>query len=207
MCRRLVAALAVMLSALTLIFAGATGASAADGISVSRDGRTWASTLPSPLFDDSVRWVPGDTRVAQFFVRNDSGMPSEMQVDFVSTRIDELVRIGDLEVSARVDGGPWGSVDAAQTQELADATVAAGGVRAVEVRVTLPSDSPNLTQILDLAFEVRVTLSQQAGGLIPTGGDVRLGLLVVAATVTATGALLLGLARRRDRRTREAFHD
>ena len=207
MCRRLVAALAVMLSALTLIFAGATGASAADGISVSRDGRTWASTLPSPLFDDSVRWVPGDTRVAQFFVRNDSGMPSEMQVDFVSTRIDELVRIGDLEVSARVDGGPWGSVDAAQTEELADATVAAGGVRPVEVRVTLPSDSPNLTQILDLAFEVRVTLSQQAGGLIPTGGDVRLGLLVVAATVTATGALLLGLARRRDRRTREAFHD
>lgn len=206
MCRRLVAALAVMLSALTLIFAGATGASAADGISVSRDGRTWASTLPSPLFDDSVRWVPGDTRVAQFFVRNDSGMPSEMQVDFVSTRIDELVRIGDLEVSARVDGGPWGSVDAAQTEELADATVAAGGVRPVEVRVTLPSDSPNLTQILDLAFEVRVTLSQQAGGLIPTGGDIRLALLVVAATVAATGAILLGLARRRDRRTREAPH-
>lgn len=206
MCRRLVAALAVMLSALTLVFAGATGASAADGISVSRDGRTWASTLPSPLFDDSVRWVPGDTRVAQFFVRNDSGMPSEMQVDFVSTRIDELVRIGDLEVSARVDGGPWGSVDAAQTEELADATVAAGGVRVVEVRVTLPSDSPNLTQILDLAFEVRVTLSQRAGGLIPTGGDIRLGLLVVAATVAATGALLLGLARRRDRRTREAPH-
>ncbi|MEJ1090369.1 hypothetical protein [Microbacterium istanbulense] len=206
MCRRLVAALAVMLSALTLVFAGATGASAADGISVSRDGRTWASTLPSPLFDDSVRWVPGDTRVAQFFVRNDSGMPSEMQVDFVSTRIDELVRIGDLEVSARVDGGPWGSVDAAQTEELADATVAAGGVRPVEVRVTLPSDSPNLTQILDLAFEVRVTLSQQAGGLIPTGGDIRLALLVVAATVAATGAILLGLARRRDRRTREAPH-
>ena len=206
MCRRLVAALAVMLSALTLVFAGATGASAADGISVSRDGRTWAPALPSPLFDDAVRWVPGDTRVARFFVRNDSGMPSEMQVDFVSTRIDELVRIGDLEVSARVDGGPWGSVDAAQTEELADATVAAGGVRPVEVRVTLPSDSPNLTQILDLAFEVRVTLSQQAGGLIPTGGDIRLALLVVAATVAATGAILLGLARRRDRRTREAPH-
>ncbi len=206
MCRRLVAALAVVLSALTLIFASTAGASAADGISVSRDGRTWAPALPSPLFDDAVRWVPGDTRVARFFVRNDSGMPSEMQVDFVSTRIDELVRVGDLEVSARVDGGPWGSVDAAQTQELADATVAAGGVRTVEVRVTLPSDSPNLTQILDLAFEVRVTLSQQAGGLIPTGGDIRLGLLVVAATVAATGAFLLGLARRRDRRIREAPH-
>lgn len=198
---RVLTVLAAMVTAIAVSIAPTPRASAAasENVSLSRDGSTWSTSLPTPLFDEGVLWVPGDTRVARFYVRNDAASNARMTVDFLSTRVDDLVRIGDLEVSARVDSGPWGSTDAAGLQNLSDTAISAGGVREVEIRVTLPESSPNLTQLLDLDFKIQVTLTEDAtGGLTPTGGSPDDSVLLIAGGVAIAGGVLLAMLRRRD---------
>jgi len=67
MTRRL--ALRVVLCGACLV-APAAPARAADELGSSTDGRTWVSSLATPLFAPSFRWVPSDVETASFYVRN-----------------------------------------------------------------------------------------------------------------------------------------
>lgn len=208
--RAMTFASAVLVAAL-LVFTDAAAASADDGISLSRDGRTWSQSLPAPLFDDQVRWVPGDSRVAQVLVRNDSGASARMRIDLISGAVDDLLRIGDLEVATRIDGGRWTSTSVSGIAELSTAGIAAGGIRTVEVRVVLPWSSPNLTQNLQLDFDLRVTLTGEDPDspsiLSATGGGIDLGLLLTAGATLGGGTALLRTRRRTLRPFEEAPHD
>lgn len=189
-----------MLAGAVLLFADPSGAVAADGISMSRDGETWAAALPAPLFSDQVRWVPGDTRAEQVLVRNDSGVSARMHIDLVSGADDELLRIGDLEISTRIDGGDWTRASGSGVQELSNSEIPAGGVRTVEVRVALPWTSPNLTQAMRFAFDLRVTLVESdahGDGILSTTGGQPDAALIGGAGVAITGGALLATRRRR----------
>jgi hypothetical protein len=195
------AAITAMLAAVILLFANPAGAAAVDGISLSIDGRSWNATLPSPLFDEQVRWVPGDMRVARVLVRNDSASSARLQIDLVSGTVDELLRIGDLEVATRIDGGDWTSTSLAGVQELSSADIAGGGIRTVEVRVALPWSSTDITQNLRVDFDLRVTLAgttpDDPRALSATGGTLDSALLSAAGIGIVSGCLLLTARSRR----------
>lgn len=194
-----------------LLFLTPQSASAVEGISLSNDGATWGETLATPLFDDQILWVPGDTRDAEFFVRNDTAQDAELKIDFLSAEIDELIDLGDLIISTRVDNGEWTSTSTAGLQNLSTSDIAAGGTRAIEVRAALPFSSPNNTQARALDFDLLVTLSHtepptvvpeeptspDASGLPMTGGMVNTALLSIAVVALSVGAFLTVAARRR----------
>ena len=41
-------------------------------VSYSSDAESWSHTLSDPLFDNEIRWVPGDERSTEFYVSNDT---------------------------------------------------------------------------------------------------------------------------------------
>lgn len=197
-----------------LLFLTPQRAAAVEGISLSNDGATWGEALAEPLFDDQILWVPGDTRDAEFFVRNDTAQDAELQIDFLSAEIDELIDLGDLVISTRVDNGEWTSTSTAGLQGLSTSEIAAGGTRAIQVRAALPFSSPNSTQAQALDFDLLVTLSHtapptvdpvapvtppppDASGLPMTGGALNTALLSIAAVALSVGAFLTAAARRR----------
>lgn len=204
-----------------LLFLTPQSASAVEGISLSNDGATWEETLATPLFDDQILWVPGDTRDAEFFVRNDTAQDAELQIDFLSAEIDELIDIGDLIISTRVDNGEWTSTSTAGLQNLSASDIAAGGTRAIQVRAALPFSSPNSTQARALDFDLLVTLSHtepppvipeeptspDASGLPMTGGMLNTALLSIAVVALSVGAFLTAAARRRRTAAESAVSD
>jgi LPXTG-motif cell wall-anchored protein len=207
---RLLRAIAAVVAMVTVALGAPAPAIAAEGISFSRDGVTWTPSLPSPLFDDAVRWVPGDSRTAVFYLRNDSGADARLQVDVRTRDLDDLMRVGDLEIASRVDDGPWGAVSAPGTHRTADGSAAAGSVHVIEMRVTLPAESDARSQTLRVGFDVLVTLSHEdigvetspsGAGLPTTGGTVDAALLLTGASAVMIGGALLA-GRRRRRRSR-----
>lgn len=190
-----------------LFFSGAASASSrGGGVSLSTDGTTWNSSLPGPLFNEEVRWVPGDTRTERFYVRNDSGVDASMQIRILNARIDELIRVGDLEVATRIDGGAWQSTQQAGERVLSEDTIAAAATRTVNVRVSLPAASTNVSQVRQLDLRLKVILSADSdASLSPTGTNPLSGVLTAGMMVTV-GAVLLALAARRRDAEREGSH-
>lgn len=158
--------------ALALLLLSATAAPAAESrLGLSRDGVTWVSSIEQPLFDPEFRWVPGDREVASFFVRNQSGEPAQMAVDVLGSRVDSLLRTGDVAVAARADGGPWRDVSGTGRQRLlAFEPTSAGETRRVDVRVSFDPASSNQSQVLRWALDLRVLLRQSSDGTAGSGG-------------------------------------
>lgn len=63
-----------------VLLVGAGPARPVQAVTYSFDGATWTATLPSPLFDTSTRWVPGDSRSAKFQVLNDTGNDGRVHI-------------------------------------------------------------------------------------------------------------------------------
>lgn len=189
-------------------------------LDLSRDGRTWTSTIDAPLFDQSMRWVPGDSESARFYVRGRGGTPGDLTVDVVSTTSDRLLQSGDLRITARGGGGDWTPVDAAGTQRLLTTpNIPDGAVVPVTVTATFDADATNTTELRATRLRFRVSLAESipepegprrsgeaddTGVLPDTGGPV-LWLAVAGTLLAGTGASLVS---RRDvrpsRRTKEA---
>lgn len=55
-----------------VLFVGAEPSRPAESVSYSLDGETWSATLPGPLFDRDILWVPGDRRNSAFHIFNDT---------------------------------------------------------------------------------------------------------------------------------------
>lgn len=208
--RRLHAALSATTIAVALVLAAAAPARAAGEIGLSADGVTWGATLPQPLFDAAIRWVPGDVRTERFYVRNQTADGVRMDVDVVASHVEELVTTGDLSIDVRIAGGEWAPTTVTGTQRLSSESVPAGGSYPVDVRVRFLAESTNVSQTLPLDLRLRVTLTEtipggggsNGGGSTPglpvTGGSLDLGAAVVGAVAVGLG-IVLAARRRRDR--------
>ncbi|GEM_PF-6585427 len=197
----------------------APGATAV-GVAVSRDGVHWSARLPTPLFDAATAWVPGDSRSAAFYIRNQAADPARLSVAVRVSDPDGLVGNKDIRIGAGIPG--------ASPHELTGGTtrwdgpvLAVGQARQLSITADFDPASPNRSQRRHLSFDVVVTLSSDlgmegspgsggpGGPLAFTGADLRWSTLAVAALL-GVGVALLGSgragARRRPQRSRRAAH-
>lgn len=142
-------------------------ARAEDELDLSRDGRTWTSTIDAPLFDEAMRWVPGDSETAQFYVRGRGGTAGDLTVDVISTPSDQLLESGDLRITARGGGGAWTPVVEGGTQRLLSTpSIADGAVVPVTVTATFDAAATNMTELRATRLKFRVSLTES----IPDSG-------------------------------------
>lgn len=106
---------------------------AADGdVSVSLDGTTFATSVRTPLFDPSLRVVPGDVVTEDLWVRNTSTTDARVRLDVLDARADDPLFAAALTLGARTTDAtgrelPTRVVDAgACTVVLRDVVLAAG---------------------------------------------------------------------------------
>jgi hypothetical protein len=166
-----------LLVAAALLTLSVAPAHAAGELELSRDGVTWATDLVEPLFDSSVRWVPGDVRAESFFVRNDSAQSGRLSIDIMGSPVHTLLDTGDLDIDARGAGGAWVSVSTPGTHRLlSQGQVPAGDARRVDVTVHFDAASTNESQLksVELAFRVGLvqdTLDESDGSKDAGEGD------------------------------------
>jgi LPXTG-motif cell wall-anchored protein len=205
-----------------LVVAAPTGAVAADEIGLSKDGSHWSSTLPAPLFDPGFRWVPGDDETSSFFVRNQGPSGAVLTIAARSADTDQLLSNADMDLFARVDGGPWIELaNGVATSALTERSVARGGTARIDVRVRFDPSSVNTSQTKSLPLTFAVTLTQASGsgrtpgensendgddndegrdGDLPrTGSTVTPAMLWVAAMLIGGGLALVRRSRREER--------
>lgn len=180
-------------------------------IEVSADGVHWQANLSDPLFDPAIMWVPGDSRVAEFLVRNLGG--SDAWLSVAAERYATLHQLAEtnLALSVRVDGGEWaalGSEAQAARLSLTHSGVAATPA-SVELRAEMPGGTGNAAQLGTARFEVTVNLQEaiepgphpgvggEAANLAGTGAGPFTGWWIAAAALGVGTALLLGAARER----------
>jgi len=189
-------------------------ATAAGRIAVSHDGRTWAPSLTSPVFDQTGRWVPGDVEQASFWVRNDATDPGDLTITATADP-NELIRPGDIELSARTRAGTWAALPLDTPLALAD-LLRPGQPLRVFVRAHFLFSSGNHSQDELSRLNFLLTLTQSPttaptsptsptspsspggpggpvgqGGLPNTGSDFPAWLLPLGAIASGTGAALL----------------
>lgn len=184
---------------------------ASTGILLSNDGTKWAQTLPEPLFDSAIRWVPGDERTSRFYVRNDTDITAVMSVDILVGQVEDLLDTGDVRIDVRIAGGPWTTTAKSGTYHLSTGTAGAGATYPIDVRVRFLADSANISQIHVLDLRVLVTLTDANTTPVvdpDTPGNRPLSATGAAAGISALALLslvpfLLLLAARRRRADEE----
>jgi hypothetical protein len=183
----------VLLAGLTL----APPAYAGDQLQVSADGVHWSDHLDAPLFNPAVRWVPGDVRVADFWVRSRAGDRGRLTLAVSTTDPDGLLARGDIGLVARADTGQWQALDVDGRTELTG--VPAGGDARVQVRARFASTATNGSRHDRLPITFRATLTEASAedgtpggsGVLPdTGSAVPGWLLPLAGLATAVGLVL-----------------
>lgn len=179
--------------------ASATSPAHAGGkLGLSSDGIHWGSGLTEPLFDPQMRWVPGDSETATFYLRHQADGAAELSIDVISSGSRVLMGAGDLQISAS-GGGEWTTVSEPGIHRLlASPNMRAGSMTPVQVNVALSSESKNITQFQGLRLSFRITLSEafpeastadQQGKTLPhTGAPRVLWIAVVAALLVGTGS-------------------
>ncbi len=196
--------LAVLLATLIATFAMASPAAAADELGISSDGVTFAPTFHGPLFDSALRWVPGDSRDAVFYVRNQGGTPARMSVDILGDHVGDLLDSGDLTITASAGGESGSATDGAQRRLITLPKVAAGEVVPVTVSVGFAYSSPNDTQLRSTDMTFRINLSQTStvpgeddgNGPLPDTGAPNLVILALGSVLLGTGVAIV--SRRRE---------
>ena len=203
-------------AAVLAVGATAAPAHADDEVGLSLDGVSWANQLAAPLFDDDLRWAPGDTDAASFLVRNDGPSAGEVTVDVIAADPDGLLASDAFLLEARLGTGPWVEVLAGSTRldpVLLD--IAEGARTRITVRGTFdPQTTDHQDEIAP--FQVRVTMAEDgdvagvdesdgdvggadAGGLPDTGSGFGIGLIWLAAGLIGAGfALVLPRRGRRE---------
>lgn len=165
-------ALLVLLA--TVLALGALSAPArADGeIGLSWDGSRWADRLPGTLFDERIRWVPGDRRTSQFFVRNQADSGADLRVAVRTSDRDRLLRAEDVVLRARVGNEPWVELSRiGPDHRLTDRILGTGEQARVQVRATFDAASTNQSQRDELDLRFRITLRDARAGGTPDGPD------------------------------------
>ncbi len=196
---------------MTLLLAAttATPAVAADELGLSLDQVHWSSSISTPLFDPSLRWVPGDSESATFYIRNQAGDAGDLTVDLLGSTAGNLIDSGDLHITAKGGGGDWTTVSEPGRHRLLSApTIAAGQVVPIEVAVVFDAASVNQTQLRATRLTFRITLSQSRqgpgdeaddpdGAPLPDTGGLSVWALRLAAFLVLLGLALSVRANRR----------
>ena len=189
----------------------AAPAAARDDVGLSIDGRHWSSDLSRPLLEPGFRWVPGDRKLASFYVRNQGPTGAHLTIAVETRDPDRLLADHDIALRARVASGTWRSLDNGQDAvSLLDGPLARGGTVRVDVRVRFRWSSGNTAQVdqLPLDFVVRLTQAgigdrtgpDTGGGFLPgTGSAVESWLVLLGAALLASGGGLVLTHRRRER--------
>ncbi len=196
-----------------LLCLGPSSAHAADELGISRDGRTWSNQLERSLFDSGLRWVPGDVRTSEFYVRNQAAVLGTLTISVESRDPDLLLRNGEMLIETRVGSRNWVALEhTANAYRMNQSSLAAGGTQKLRVRASFDRDSTNSTQRDHAEFRFTVTLAD-AGvgsggddpngsgdhGLPDTGAPAWIGwLLVVAGVAIGSGLALLKRGKRED---------
>lgn len=218
----------LVLAAVTLLSmpAQAWAADPEPTIAVSSDGSVWGTDLSVPLFDPAERWVPGDTAIASFYVRNDAASSASVRIEARDLGTQVLTANGDVVLRARVDDGAWVLLPMEDASALLNpAAVPAGGVARIDIEAEFSPTAGNGSkdQMATLEFVVRLqdargdagtptaptptptpttpnesTLSEgTSSGALPWTGAPGIVLpIIVASFLIGAG---LALTRRRDR--------
>ncbi|WP_369373556.1 hypothetical protein AB1046_06530 [Promicromonospora sp. Populi] len=175
-----------------------------DELVLSVDGRTWAPTVTTPLFDPSLVWVPGDVETGTLYARNASG---EQARAVVTVLVDgDAALVEQVRVRTRLGSAAW--TDGLRS-DVADLTP--GEVLPIGLEVAFDPAATNASQQQTARIDVVVTLSaagpDEGGSADPgaagPGSLPRTGANLLLPALVAAGAVLLGsvLLGRRGRRS------
>ena len=186
-------------------------ARAAGEVGLSLDGVTWTPSITAPLFDSSMKWVPGDSESVMFYVRNQGGSLGSLTVDVIGSNAGTLLDSGDLEVTAKGGGGTWKPASqAGEHQLLSVPHIKDQAVEPITINATFDRSSSNTTQVSVASLQFRVTLTQAAyvegdgdGPLPDTGAPNLVLYAALTAILLGTG---LGFVTRRSEPYREVDH-
>ena len=166
--------LAIALASTAVVVLGGTApAGAVDPdptIAVSSDGVVWGTDLTEPLFDPAQRWVPGDTGIGTFYLRNDAATSASVRIEPRDLGTGVLTANGDVVLYVRADGGTWQRLAMDQTSALLNpVALAVSGVVRIDVKAVFAPASGNGSrdQTASLAFVVRLQDSR-ADAVTPT---------------------------------------
>lgn len=140
------------------------------GLELSRDGRTWSTSLSGALLDEDVRIVPGGSTRADLWVRNSSDRRTTMSVltrGISSSLPTDVAPRDDFRVTVagtRVPGSEVRGCRVFTTRPLDP-----GERQRVPVSVALPSTSRNVSQGESLTLSMRVNLVAGEAGSPCTG--------------------------------------
>ncbi len=190
---------------ITTVVAPAAIADPTPSLLLSADGARWSETLPEPLFNPAVLWVPGDTRTSSFYVRNQGVTAAELRMQVLAGAEDDLLSTGDIVLEARVEDSPWQPVGrAGRSAALNLVTVGWSGSRRVDVRAAFLPSARSDSQAAGVALRFVVQLSEAVAArpvpgspTLPATGAPALGLPLVLAAVCFGAAAAL-LRRRRE---------
>lgn len=133
------------------------------GLGTSETG-PWGTSLSTPLFDPTARWVPGDTETSGFWAFNRSGDSTEFRITLLPHE-RALLDSGEFELHVRADDDRWEPVRSAWS---APRPLAAGEKMHIQVRATLPVSASNATKTLAFGFDIRTRLTYQGPVVAPT---------------------------------------
>lgn len=132
-------------------------------LSMSETG-PWATSLTTPLFDPTMRWVPGDTVTSGFWAANRSDDTTEFRITLLPWE-QSLMNSGEFDLRVRSGDDRWEPIRSAWT---APRPLAAGEKMHVQLRASLPTSASNATQSLAFGFDVRTRLTYQGPVVAPT---------------------------------------
>lgn len=200
----------VRLLCMTVVLMGSSAASAfaTSPVQLSLDGVHWTNAISGPLFDPAMRWVPGDSENATFFVRNDGGTASDLSVDVLGSSAGKLLDSGNLHITAKGGGGDWTMVSTPGRHRLLSApNMPDGKVEPIGVNVTFDGAATNTSERRATKLRFRVWLRQSTtgarSGLPNTGAPDLRWFAALSAVLIGTG---LGFASRRSAPARKVHH-
>ncbi|MFD7074231.1 LPXTG cell wall anchor domain-containing protein [Nocardioides sp. NPDC059952] len=195
--------------------AAAAPAAATEPVQLSNDGRTWAADLPRPLFEPEVRWVPGDSREATFWVRDAGESRGALTVSADVRDTDGLLAEGAMSLRLRRGEGEWQDVRPGARAELG--RLEQGARDRIGVAATYAPGAGNDTMDRSLTFSLDVRLMGEDatgsgddappggdaagdGGLLPeTGSPVTWWLIALASLSIGGGTALVLRSKRKGR--------
>lgn len=208
--------LGALLLTLVVGAVGAPAGAASQPVQLSTDGRVWTPDLTTPLFDPSVRWVPGDVRTATFWVRNAGPSLGALTITANVHDDDALLAGGAILLRMRAAGGAWTTVRPGTAASLG--SLARGARSRIEMTASFawPSGSDTQRKLLRFGLDVRLSGASTSvthgtnqepaedhhgSGLLPnTGNPVTWRLCLLAALSLGGGTGLVVRSKRRERR-------
>lgn len=155
-------AIMLIIAMLGMTIVIATPTKDSSGISLSDDGTNWGSSLSRPLFDETIRWVPGDVRTADFYIRSDAPVATKLDVELFSHA--KHARMGrDVQLEARVGDAEWQPANSFGNALLTVQPMAPRSKVRIEVRASFAGRSTNRPERLQLEIRLQISLTPLSG--------------------------------------------